>query len=133
MYMNKKILLWITSMQCIKMNDKPVCFCCIVRKFYIKWQFFYISCIVVVRIPLRQGVLDTTLCDKVCQWLATGLWFSPGTPISSTNKSDHHHITKILLKVALNTIILTLTLILLYWVCLRRVLPCNVSWTANRF
>jgi hypothetical protein len=28
-----------------------------------------------VRIPLRQGVLDTTLCDKVCQWLAAGLWF----------------------------------------------------------
>jgi len=27
---------------------------------------------------------DTTLCDKVCQWLATGLWFSLGTPVSST-------------------------------------------------
>jgi hypothetical protein len=24
-----------------------------------------------------QGVLDTTLCDKVCQRLATDLWFSP--------------------------------------------------------
>jgi hypothetical protein len=24
-------------------------------------------------------VLYTTLCDEVCQWLATGLWFSPGT------------------------------------------------------
>jgi hypothetical protein len=23
-----------------------------------------------------QGVLDTTLRDKVCQWLAAGLWFS---------------------------------------------------------
>ena len=23
-----------------------------------------------VRIPLRRGVLDTTLCDEVCQWLA---------------------------------------------------------------
>jgi hypothetical protein len=31
-----------------------------------------------------------TLCDKVCQWLATGRWFSPGTPVSSTNKTDHH-------------------------------------------
>ena len=46
----------------------------------------------------------TTLCDKVCQLLATGLWFSPGTPVSSTNKTDRHHITEILLKVALNTI-----------------------------
>ena len=24
-------------------------------------------------------VLNTTLCDKVCQWLATGQWFSLGT------------------------------------------------------
>ena len=47
------------------------------------------------------GVLDTTLCDKVCQWLATGLWFSL---VSSTNKTDRHDITEILLKVALNTI-----------------------------
>ena len=31
------------------------------------------------RTPLRWGVLDTTLYDKVCQWLATGRWFSPGT------------------------------------------------------
>jgi hypothetical protein len=40
--------------------------------------------------PLRWGVLDTTLCDIVCQWLATGQWFSPGSPVSSTNKTDHH-------------------------------------------
>jgi hypothetical protein len=30
--------------------------------------------------------------------------FSPGTPVSSTNKTDHHDIAEILLKVALNTI-----------------------------
>jgi hypothetical protein len=58
----------------------------------------------VVRIPLRRGVLNTTLCDKVCQRLATGQWFSP---VSSTNKTDRHDITEILLKVALNTITLT--------------------------
>ena len=29
----------------------------------------------------------TALCDKVCQWLATGRWFSPGPPVSSTNKN----------------------------------------------
>jgi hypothetical protein len=32
-----------------------------------------------------RGVLDTTLCNKICQWLATGRWFSPNTPVSSTN------------------------------------------------
>jgi hypothetical protein len=34
----------------------------------------------------------------------TGPWFSPGPPVSSTNKTDRHDITEILLKVALNTI-----------------------------
>jgi len=57
-----------------------------------------------VRILLRQCVLDTTLCDKVCHWLATGQWFSPGTPVFSTNKTDYHDITEILLKMMLNTI-----------------------------
>jgi len=31
-----------------------------------------------------RSVLDTTLCDTVCQWLATYRWFSQGTPFSST-------------------------------------------------
>jgi hypothetical protein len=53
-----------------------------------------------------RGVLDTTLCDNVCQRLAAGRWFSP---VSFTNKTDRHDIAKILLKVhvALNTITLT--------------------------
>ena len=54
-----------------------------------------------VRISIRA--MCTTLCDKVCQWLATGRWFSPDSPVSSTNKTDNHDITEILLKVALNT------------------------------
>jgi hypothetical protein len=29
-----------------------------------------------------------------------GLWFSPGILVSSANKTDHHDITEILLKVA---------------------------------
>ena len=33
--------------------------------------------------------------------------FSVDTPVSSTNKTDHHDIAEILLKVALNTIDLT--------------------------
>jgi hypothetical protein len=48
-----------------------------------------------VWIPLRWGVFDTTLCDKVCQWLAAGRWFSPGTAVSSINKTDRHDITEI--------------------------------------
>ena len=50
----------------------------------------------------RRGC--TTLCDRVCRWLPTDRWFSPGPPVSSTNKTDHHDITEMLLKVPLNTI-----------------------------
>ena len=52
-----------------------------------------------------RGVLDTALCDKVCPLLATGWTF---TPVFSTNKPDRHHITEMLLKVALSTINLIL-------------------------
>jgi hypothetical protein len=67
-----------------------------------------------VRITLRQGVPNTTLCDKVCQWLAAGRWFSLGTPVSSTNK------TEILLKVVLNTITLIVT-------------PCSPHWPSPEY
>ena len=56
----------------------------------------------------RRGVLDMTLCDKVCQWAVTGLWCSPGTPVSFTNKTHHNDIAEILWKVTLNTIALAL-------------------------
>ena len=51
-----------------------------------------------------RGVFDSTLCDKVCQLLATGQWFTTDTPVSSTNKTDRQDVTEILLKVALSTI-----------------------------
>ena len=35
-----------------------------------------------------------------------GRWFSPGTLVSTTNKTDRHDITEILLQVALKTITL---------------------------
>ena len=56
------------------------------------------------RIPLWRDVLDTICCDKVCQSHAADLWFSPGTPVSSTNKTGRHDIIEILLKIAFSTI-----------------------------
>jgi hypothetical protein len=56
-----------------------------------------------------RSVVDTPLCDKVCQWPAIGWWFSLCTLVSSNNKTDRYDITEILLKVALKTITLTLT------------------------
>ena len=43
-----------------------------------------------------HSVLDKTLCDKVCQWLATGRWFSLGTPVSSINKTVRQDIAEII-------------------------------------
>ena len=51
-----------------------------------------------------RDILDTLLCEKACQWLAAGQWFSLGTMVSSTNKPDRHDIAEIFLKVALKTI-----------------------------
>ena len=50
----------------------------------------------------------------------TGQWLSTGTPVSSTNKTDCHDITEILLKVALNTITLTFIFIGINFVDLRK-------------
>ena len=44
---------------------------------------------------------------KICQWLVAGRWFSQGTLISSSNKTNCHDFAEIWLKVALNTINLT--------------------------
>ena len=82
---------------------------------YNSWIYNYLSLLTLwVWTPLRRSVLDTTLCDKVCQWLVASLWFSPGTLLSSTNKTDHHNITQILLKVTLNTITPTLQFQIIY-------------------
>jgi len=69
---------------------------------YSSWIYNYLcnqclsSLMLWVRISFKARF--TTLYDKVCQWLATG------PLVSSTNKTDRHDITEILLKVALNTI-----------------------------
>ena len=54
--------------------------------------------------PVLGEVYSIQIYDKDSQWLEKGRWFSPGTPGSSTNKTDHNDIAEILMKVALNTI-----------------------------
>ena len=51
-----------------------------------------------------RGLHNTILCDNACQRLAAGLWFSPCTPVSSTNKANRHDIAEILLKVELSIV-----------------------------
>jgi hypothetical protein len=63
-------------------------------------KFYWIYCLILdggVSWPWSYG-------SWIYNYLATGRLFSPGTAVSSTNKTDHHDITEILLKVALNTI-----------------------------
>ena len=67
---------------------------------YFSINFGDVVVVIVWQLDLWRGVLDTILRDKVCEWLAIGQWFL----VSSTNKTDLHDITDILLKVALNTI-----------------------------
>jgi hypothetical protein len=76
---SKYIILIISALLGVTMNSNLKCSCMTMNS---SWR----------------RVLDTTLCDKVCQWLATGRWFSP---VSASNKTDRHDI---LLKVILNTI-----------------------------
>ena len=59
--------------------------------------FFLVFCVVLL-------FVFTLRVQKVHQWLATGRKFSPGTTISSTNKTERYDITEIVLKVALDTI-----------------------------
>jgi len=75
--------------------------------FIITYAIIVSQLTLLVRIPLRGGMFDTTLCDKVCQWLAADRWLSPGTPVSSTNPIYRHDTAELVLKVALNTTTLT--------------------------
>ena len=70
-------------------------------------QFLYIdSTMYMINFEDVKGRYNS-MWYKVCQWLARGRWFSPDTSVSSTNKTDHHDILEILLKVVVNTITLT--------------------------
>ena len=75
---------------------------------YGSWIYNYLcnQCLspLMLRVRILIRARCTTLCDKGCQWLATGRGFSPGPPVSSTNKTDSHNVAEILLKVVLNTI-----------------------------
>ena len=56
-------------------------------------------------VPITTDVVSSNVDQgEVYKWFAIGQWFSPGPPVSSTNKTDPHDIPEILLKVALGTI-----------------------------
>ena len=77
-----------------------------------KWWFkllkdIFISTLLSDKIILKQGSICVDVFKLNVKVIVAGRLFSP---VSSTNKTDRHDITEILLKVALDTIALTLTL-----------------------
>ena len=70
-----------------------------VKKKYSRQRIFYAT-FRVSFITIIQHLVSETLYKEnlrnVCQWLSAGRWFSP---VSSTNKTDHHDTTEIFLKV----------------------------------
>ena len=63
----------------------------------------WLKCFTIIKYIL-VGIVFIRITYIYLQWLATGRWFSPGIPVSSTYKTDCHDIAEILLKVALNII-----------------------------
>ena len=57
-----------------------------------------------VRTPFMARCSQCNIMWEILSVSWTGRWFSLGTSVSSTDKTDRHRITEILLKVALNTI-----------------------------
>ena len=62
------------------------------------------GCYVRINLPATFQFSPATSKSIDIPELAPGRWFSLGPPVSSSNKTDCHDITEILLKVALNTI-----------------------------
>jgi hypothetical protein len=74
----------------------------------------------------RWGVLDIALCDKVCQWLVAGRWFSSGTPVSSTNKKlgfgmhrSEYKISNTCILVKIVTRIMKIVILLVFTLCFK--------------
>ena len=63
---------------------------------YGSWIYIYLCSQCPSPLTLWVRILDW-------HWLAAGLWFSLGSPVSSTNEADRHNIADILLKVLLNS------------------------------
>jgi hypothetical protein len=68
-------------------------------------MFFHLPVIILSLVIIVDYIYTIQLEIKDTRCLTTGRWFSPGTPVSSNNKSDAmHDIAEILLKVVLNPI-----------------------------
>ena len=62
---------------------------------YGSWIYNYLcnQCLspLMLWVRISNRARGTTLCDKVCLWLATVRWFFPGSAVSSTNKMPRYN------------------------------------------
>jgi hypothetical protein len=75
---NISVISWRSPPQSFQENVLLLCVFCLWSWYYGSWIYsclfnqFLLPITLWIRISLGRGVLDTTLCDKVCQWLAAG-------------------------------------------------------------
>jgi hypothetical protein len=79
------------------------------------WHRFFLSFSLSLdlQLPIQSVSITTKVVSSIpahgegysIQQYVIGQWFSLGTPVSSTDKTDHHDITELLLKEVLNIII----------------------------
>ena len=106
-YQYKKLYFIVSTQLFLLFSGSQMSFPCLPNSFHgPSWSWSYGSWIYIYlcnrcRSPLMLWVrtqlmsMCTTLCNKVCQWLAAGRWFSL---VSSTDKTDHHDITEIFIE-----------------------------------
>ena len=115
------LILYYTStyVERVSQHDNACSF--IVSKITFICSWFSFTCMFVMVItkvvslyPSQVGYTRYNIMHYVIKFVSdmAGQWFSPGTPVSSTNKTDRHDITEILLKVVLNTITLVKVVVL---------------------
>jgi hypothetical protein len=110
---------------CRKSLTNFITYCCI--EYILPWAGFKLATLVMIGTDCIGNCKSNY--HTICQWLATGCWFSPGTLVSSNNKTKCHKITEILLKVVLYTI--TLTLICSYHFQVTSISYCSPVQTDN--
>jgi hypothetical protein len=89
------------------------------------------------KVPIKRILIMarfTTLCDKVCQWLATRQWVSPGPPVSSSNisKKGNNSFKKVPIKMPLQYVLLKMVILFAWSFVLGCLMPLSTIYQFYR-
>ena len=76
--------------------------CLYISLLWLSWIYNYMCKRCISPLKLWVWILLMARCTQYNKCHAADQWFSPGTKVSSTNKTDRHDITEIFFKVTLN-------------------------------